>query len=81
MLTLNPKPKPCGAPAGRTLSAVVKSCGPARADTTCACPAQLPMRGVPAAGLPTHLARLRVGGYTLVGLEQTADSTPLPEYR
>jgi hypothetical protein len=31
--------------------------------------------------LMTHLCKLRAAGYTLVGLEQTTDSTPLPEYR
>ncbi len=39
------------------------------------------MRSVPVAGLPLHLARLRAAGYSLVALEQTADSVPLPDFR
>ena len=39
------------------------------------------MRAVPVPALAAHLCKLRAAGYTLVGLEQTTDSTPLPEYR
>lgn len=39
------------------------------------------MRQVPVASLAAHLLKLRAAGYMLVGLEQTADSTPLPDYR
>ena len=43
--------------------------------------AQLPLREVAEVALPAHLMRLQAAGYALVGLEQTADSVPLPQFR
>ena len=50
-------------------------------DSICTFCVQLPLREVTEAALPAALLRLRANGYALVGLEQTADSVPLPHYR
>ena len=38
------------------------------------------MEEVPEAALPVWLAHARGAGWSLVGLEQTAGSTPLPDF-